>query len=316
MKRKILVLLSCLFCAGALCSAPLLIASSHSVPVMAEEAAPSVVIESSEHGKVSIRDAKESYVAGEIVTLDIAPSHFYMLSSVSVNGVSVVADENGEYKFALASGENKISASFVVDEKLLGEFADIYVAAQNKDWKSLFSPQTLFILINFIVNSGIGFTLVSVFVKYKKSGSTDREEIISTIKEVVPAESKAIIADITQNLLAPIGKEIDEMNEALKKFLQAFLYSLDGTMESKEKIISLISGLDLSEKNSIDEMKQWFKNESTRIEEKTNEYKRIIAEMKEANAKALSETKPIALEKTEKDEITEEKEQTYDGTSI
>lgn len=316
MKKKLFCLLSLFSFVAFGCVAFL---SASVQPVHAEDVAPSIVVSSMEHGSVSIVDEKESYEVGEIVSLDVKPATLYLLDSLSVNDVAITKSEEGEYAFAVVSGENLIKASFKVDEALLGEFANAYAAAQNGDWKSVFTVQNLLIFISFLINSGIAFALVKVFTKYKKSGSVDRKELIKAVNDAVPSETKKIIGDILKESLLPLLTELsahmDDVTQMCQKFIQAFLYSLEDTMDSKEKIISLLSGLNLSDQNSIDEMKTWFTTEVDRIEKKTEEYKKLVADMKASNEKALKETKMILPEESKEEKELKE-EETYDGTSI
>lgn len=320
MKRKIFGLFS------IVAVAMLGIAAIFSVSVrsaLAEDEAPTIVVSQIEHGKVSIKDAKESYEVGEVVVLDVEPATFYLLDSVSVNETSLVASESGEYSFALVSGENKISATFKVDEALLGEFAGAYESAQQGDWKNVFSVQNILIVVSFLFNSGILVALVRSFIINKRNGKSDQDAIVEKVGKIVPEETQKIIDTLLKDLLLPyitnISAHMDDVVKMCQKFIQAYLYSLDGTMESKDKIISLLSGLNLSDQNTIDEMRIWFTKEMERIESKAEEHQRLITEMKESTKKALDEAKKILPQEkeeqqTEKD--NEKEEHTYDGTSI
>ncbi len=72
----------------------------------------------SHYGKVTIADAKESYSSGDVITFSVQAIDDFFVDTVTVNGQAVSADSNGNYSYTLKAGENKISASYVVDKSV------------------------------------------------------------------------------------------------------------------------------------------------------------------------------------------------------
>ena len=294
--------------------------------VIAEAEKATITIANIEHGKISVHGEKESYVAGETILLDVQSESLYKLEYVMFNGEELHANEHGELKATLRGGENLIDAKFIVDEAVLGEFSGMYETAKAGDWANLFTPQNLLILVSFLFNSGFVFGLIGVFVKYKNVQSVDRKEIIKEIDKVVPSQAKDIVTVILKEHILPIvaelGAKLDDVTKMCQKFIQAFLYSLEDTMESKEKIIELLSGLNLSDQNTIDELKQWFVGKVEEMEKQAAENKRLLEEMRTSTEQALSDASrilPEEVEQPEKDDsekVEVEQGDTYDGTSI
>ena len=77
----------------------------------------SVVLPTVEHGKISA-DKLEGH-PGDVVTLEVRPSMFYIVESIQVNGQTLVEDEeiSGLYKFVLSSGINEISLKLSVNKE-------------------------------------------------------------------------------------------------------------------------------------------------------------------------------------------------------
>ena len=66
---------------------------------------------SPEHGKVYLD--KEVGAEGDRATIYALPDKGYKVGSVTVNGVEIQADENGNYAFVLAKGNNVVVVTFV-----------------------------------------------------------------------------------------------------------------------------------------------------------------------------------------------------------
>ena len=100
------------------------------------------------------------------------------------------------------------------------------------------------------------------------------------------------------------------------KFIQAYLYSLEGTLESKDKIISLLSELEITDESVVNALKEWI---LARLEEVREENRKNI-ELLEAlknEGNTLPHEKPnngASEGETKAEEAVEENH--YDGTEI
>ncbi len=72
----------------------------------------------SHYGKVTIIDAKDSYSAGDVISFSVKAIDDFFVDTVTVNGEALAADSNGNYSYTLKAGDNKISASYVVDKSI------------------------------------------------------------------------------------------------------------------------------------------------------------------------------------------------------
>lgn len=318
---------------GLLLSAPLLVGglASAKVAMPADDPEPivetvkecTVVVEENKHGKIEF-SAMEGDV-GEIITFTIDPKSFYLVESVSMNGSNLTAVEGEEntYSFALVSGENKIKVGYAIDTALLGEFAVIAEEIKAKDWKRVFSLENILLIVNYIINSGVALALVRLFSKYKYSKTVDRKEIIKTINDALPKEADAIIQKtINDNLvplISPVIAQMGNMEEAMSTFIKAFLYSMEGTPDAKDKIITLLSGVKLSDDSTVNEIKKWLVEEINKIHEQSEKNRMLLEEMKKTNSEALARVEISSTPSGEhqaEEEILSKEDNDYDGTSI
>lgn len=315
---------------GLILFAPLMVGglASAKAPTRAPEPEPvvetvkecSVVIEENKHGKIEF-SATEGDV-GEIITFTIEAKSFYLVSAVSVNGTSLTELEGqpGTYSFALVSGENKVKVLYEIDTALLGEFATIAEEIKAKDWKKVFSLENILLIVNYIINSGIAFALVRLFSKYKKSKTIDRKDIINTINEALPKEADAIIQKtINENLvplISPVIAQMGNMEEAMSTFIKAFLYSMEGTPDAKDKIITLLSGVKLSDDGTVNEIKKWLVEEINKIHEQSERNRLLLEEMKKTNSEALARVEIASTGADTEENLTRKEDDDYDGTSI
>ena len=127
-----------------------------------------VLIEATKHGSI-ITDITEGNV-GDICTITAKHDLLYKVGAVSVNGVALIESEttSGEFSFALVEGENKITATFVIDEELCGDLTDIIREASEKDWDNLFTVDNVIVLVKWVLDGGILIAIIRYYVKDKR----------------------------------------------------------------------------------------------------------------------------------------------------
>ena len=127
-----------------------------------------VVIGTTKHGSIKT-DITEGNV-GDICTITAKHDLLYKVGSVSVNGVALIESEttSGEFSFALAEGENKITATFVIDEELCGDLSDIIREATEQDWNNLFTVDNVIVLVKWVLDGGILIAMIRYYVKDKR----------------------------------------------------------------------------------------------------------------------------------------------------
>lgn len=254
---------------------------------------------------------------GDTVALTVKANTFYVITTVVVDDTTIAASEDGLYRFVLVEGENIVSATFTLDEKIVGEFASLWEEIKAGDWKNVFTVENVLLIINYLINSGIGVALVSLFSKYKKGKTIDRKEVISTIQNAVPEQADKIIQDLVNEkllpTLTPVIAKVDDITEAMKIFVQAFLYSLDDTMEAKEKIISLLSGIKLTDSSTVEEVKKVLDEYIAKVNAKYEENMKLLEEMKKSSQISINGT--VESDKTTSS-VAETISKVDDGTQI
>jgi len=163
-----------------------------------------VTIEKAEHGTVKT-DILEGEI-GDIVTVTAKHDLLYTVDFVAVNGVSLIEDEDisGRYQFALAEGENVITARFVVDEELCGAMTEIVKEASEGDWESLFTVENLLTVIKWIMDGGILVAMVAYFIKDKKLATKIEKAVTEKVSKAVPDATKQAVLAETKTLIEPM----------------------------------------------------------------------------------------------------------------
>ena len=297
---------------------------SHISSVSAEgDPACSVVIAETQNGKVSA-DKLEGDV-GEIVTLTIDPDILYLTNSVSVNGTALIESETnkGEYTFALVEGTNTITASFVINEELLGRFTDIVVEAQSKDWKNLFSIKNILTIVTWLFDTGLLVLVIRYYVKDKKLEKKVEESTERILKEILPNMIGNSMEASMQKAIIPFFENAsahdEETRNALITFSKCWALSVENTPESRRAILDELSNLKVSDNSALEATKLYIEQMTKESEKKYNEVMKRLNDISSSNKQATLNTgKESELKEgiSEKEELLEKEHVDYDGTSI
>lgn len=274
-----------------------------------------------DHGTVTVD--KISGLAGDICTITIKGDTLYCLDSISVNGNLVNPDESGSYKFVLAEGDNNISAKFIVDRvtiyKIFGaeegeKIATLMDSAEEVDnWTDFFTADNVFTMVSLTIDIVFGVAFLIMFIKNKKIKSTDRTDIINAVQNSVPEEAKKIISELINNFMTDFFKNIagdcSDVKNAMQVLVQAMLYNLEGTDESKQQIIKLLSTIKLTDDKTVAEVTKYFEDKFAKLQADYDEKVKLLEEMKKANSEALEKANIKKEENVKEDD-------SYDGTSI
>ena len=271
-------------------------------PVPTEEPAPTpapetfeciVEIAGTKHGKVTV-DKLEGHV-GEIVTVTAKHDLFYIISSVTVNGTSLVESEEtaGEFSFALVEGKNTIVAKFVIDKELLGDLSAIVDQVANKDWENLFSVDNVVRIVMFLVSGGLLFAMIRYYIKDKKL----EEKVESAVKEVlkgkIPAITESIVKDAVEKIILPYfiktQVSIEEQENAIIVFSRCMALAQENTPEAKIAITKELSSLKLSDKATIAAIQDNIEKFVAEQNQKMTDLLAKMDQMEENNQKIVSE---------------------------
>ena len=281
-----------------------------------------ITLEQPEHGKVIIAEEDLEGEVGKDVTIDIQPSIFYLVKSVTVNGNALVESETtkGIYTFKPTAGENKIVITIVTDNALIEEFNTISQQVKNKDWASVFSVETITRLVAIVLNSGMLVAIATYFIKDKRLSKKVGDRVETTVKEIIPDQTKEAVTNAVKELVTPIFEkneaQIMKMMQALSVFSKCMALSQENTAESRKAILDELASLEIGDMATIQQIKDFIHNEITAQRVEYEENMKAMKEIEEKNS-AIVEPQPkkeIKIKEEEREE--EEEEEKYDGTEI
>ena len=279
-----------------------------------------VVVPEIEHGKITV-DKKEGEV-GDVITLTVEHDLFYVIDFVAVNGVNLVEDENttGKYTFALAEGENVITAGIKIDEELLGEFSTMIEQFSNKDWTHFFSVENVITVVSFLLNGGILISVIRYFIKDKRLEAKLEKWVSENLNKILPDATKEVVLQTIREFITPVFAQIQaenaNMEEALTVFSRCLALAQENTPEAKIAITQELSSLKLSDQTAISAVEARLK---AFIEEEQQKYADLVAKLD-----AIHDTNTAIIEEkaSEKEseiattKVGEIKETVDDGTQI
>lgn len=247
---------------GSIKPAPLMVrAEPDQQQVDNDETKATVVIEKVENGTIeaTVLEGNE----GDICQLNIKADLFYVVESVTVNGVALIEDENirGLYSFVLTRGENIVATKIVVDSSLLGELSSIYEQAKNKDWTNLFTVENVLHLIKWVFDCGILIAIIRYYIRDKRLATKLENKLKKTIQEILPDVTKEIVIKTVKDVLEPIFAQLKadniDIRDAMSVLTKCIALMQENTPESRVAVMNLLSELNLSDKKTIDEIKAY-----------------------------------------------------------
>ena len=200
-----------------------------------------VVIAKTEHGTVTT-DISEGEI-GEIVTITAKHDLLYKISSVLVNETALVESEttSGLYTFALVEGENKITATFVIDEALCGELTTIMQQAANKDWTNLFTVENVVTIVKWLLDCGILIAVVRYFIKDKRLADKVERKVSDVTEKIVPEATKKAVLENTKTVIEPMFNQVVQDGALSRQIMEIMVKCMvlmqQNTPESKVAIL-------------------------------------------------------------------------------
>lgn len=252
-----------------------------------------VTIAETKNGKLTV-DKKEGNV-GDVITIQAKHDLFYLVESVSVNGIALVESEetSGLFTFVLAEGENLLTASFAIDQELLGSLTVIYEQAKNKDWAALFSVENILTIVMWVLEGGILIALVRYYVKDKRLEKKLENKVETTINEIIPETTKNTVVDTVKTVVTPIftelGSEMATITKAMSTFAECLALSQENTPESRLAIIQNLKNLNLGDATTIEGTKKYIEDLVSRSEKAYKETLEAIEKISEKNKNILKE---------------------------
>lgn len=318
MKKRFL-LLSLLSLFGLGFGVGCLIGNEAFKPAYAEEEVVTYSISYSqpEHGKIVIAEEDLTGEVGKVVDVNIDPSLFYLVNSVTVNGTALVESETtkGLYSFSPVAGENVLEVSIVLDEELFGEFNTIAKQVEAKDWASIFSTETIVRLVGIVLNSGLLLAIVVYFIKDKRLADKVGNMTKKTLESTVTPEVKAKVEEAIKNALKEPFEKMDANNlrtmQAMAVFSKCMALAQEDTAESRKAIIDELASLEIGDLATLEQIRKFIAEEVNAKNKVFEENMAKLQAIKEENSKNVTEEEPVKEE-----EKPHSEEEHYDGTEI
>ena len=274
--KKIFIALGLLATCGLCLTASVFAAEGEETTTPTEEIVTTskVVISDDIKGGIIEVDKTEGNI-GDVVTISYEESLLYSLDKIYVNGVQILANENGKYVFELKEGENLITAHFEVDEEKVKDVYNVISAFKNGDWKQLLTVENLFKLIYFVVTLILSSGFLLTYFRNKKF----KDKTVQDLEGVTKENFTKIADDIMLNTIKPIMDVIVDssktQSEKINTVVRALIALSDGSGETKLAVLKdLQSSIDDEDKKLIETIANVVENkikEQSEAEQKTIE---------------------------------------------
>lgn len=225
----------------------------------------------------------ESGNVGDIVTLIAKPYVFCKIDSIQVNGTDLVADEDGNYKFALVEGDNNITAKFILDPEQMGALKEYVAQAQEEGLSSLFTLNNLFNLLSWIFTMIFGSGFIVTLIKQKMI----KQKTADNVKEAVLEALNSGLAQYCGDLFTPIVNAIDvklnSVADITKTLARCMVISQENTPEARLAIIEELTKLQTSSNELAEQVMAMIKEEVDKKTAEKQAQQDAIKELEEQN---------------------------------
>lgn len=224
---------------------------------------------------------------GDVVTFKVKPYALFKVTSVKVNGVDLIVNENGDYTFALVEGNNDITVQCEVDDKQLEIIAINLANIKDGNWENIFSIDNLYKLIDWVITIFFSCGFLTVLLKNKKVQAKTTDDVIGISKQATKDEIDDVLTTFLENKFAPIITKIDSKlvgtEEVCKTLARCFILSQENTPEARLTIISELVKLQKTEDDLTSQVKAVILEEVKKMEEIQKKKEDTIKELEEKN---------------------------------
>ena len=235
--------------------------------------------------------------AGDKATAHVSPYVLYKIESVTVNGVNLTANEEGNYEFLLVEGENIISATFVVDNEELGAIANLLADAKDGEWEEILTLSNLITLVYWLITTVFTSGYFVTLLKSKKIKAKTTEEITALVETIVSSKLGDGVKSFLQDTILPLFEQynvkINYTEETCKVLARCFALSQENTPEARLAIINELTKFKTAEKDLNEEVTKIINEQIAKNEEEKAQLNKTIAELKEANEKVVTPATPV-----------------------
>ena len=250
-----------------------------------DEYACKVVLQPCQYGDM-LAD-KEGGNVGDIVTLIAKPYSLFGVESVTVNGVALTQNEDGNYNFTLVEGENVVVATFKVNQEEISYILGLIEKAKDGNWEDIFSLKNLFTIISWVISLFTAGGLCVTLLKKQKIKAKTAEEISAAVEEVTKGETSKAVNAFMEKILGPsfdmFSEKLKEINEMCASMAKCMVLAQENTPEARLAIIQELSKTNEKAQDLAEEVKKIVHDEMSATEKEKQEKIDTIKDLEEKN---------------------------------
>ena len=250
-----------------------------------DEYACKVVLQPCQYGDM-LAD-KEGGNVGDIVTLIAKPYSLFGVESVTVNGVALTQNEDGNYNFTLVEGENVVVATFKVNQEEISYILGLIEKAKDGNWEDIFSLKNLFTIISWVISLFTAGGLCLTLLKKQKIKAKTAEEISAAVEEVTKGETSKAVNAFMEKILGPsfdmFGEKLKEINEMCASMARCMVLAQENTPEARLAIIQELSKTNEKAQDLAEEVKKIVHDEMSATEKEKQEKIDTLKDLEEKN---------------------------------
>ena len=228
---------------------------------------------------------------GDLVTIHATPSLLCEVVKISVNGVALSANEDGNYTFRLVEGRNVISATFQVSNEQVADVLNLIKSLEGKTWEDLFTVENLIILITFMLVTIFGSGLLIQLLKNKNSNKQLADNVNQKFEEETLVAIQKVVKDFLEDKFGPsfdeISKEMKSLDTVARTMANCFLLSQENTPEARLAVAKELTKLAETRKDLAEEVKKIINSQKDEIIKTELEKQRAIEELEKENEQLL-----------------------------
>ncbi len=230
---------------------------------------------------------KEGGNVGDVVTLIAKPYSLFGVESVTVNGVALTQNEDGNYNFTLVEGENVVVATFKVNQEEISYILGLIEKAKDGDWEDIFSLKNLFTIISWVISLFTAGGLCITLLKKQKIKAKTAEEISAAVEEVTKGETSKAVNAFMEKILGPsfdmFGEKLKEINEMCASMARCMVLAQENTPEARLAIIQELSKTNEKAQDLAEEVKKIVHDEMSATEKEKQEKIDTLKDLEEKN---------------------------------
>ena len=230
---------------------------------------------------------KEGGNVGDVVTLIAKPYSLFGVESVTVNGVALTQNEDGNYNFTLVEGENVVVATFKVNQEEISYILGLIEKAKDGNWEDIFSLKNLFTIISWVISLFTAGGLCITLLKKQKIKAKTAEEISAAVEEVTKGETSKAVNAFMEKILGPsfdmFSEKLKEINEMCASMARCMVLAQENTPEARLAIIQELSKTNEKAQDLAEEVKKIVHDEMSATEKEKQEKIDTLKDLEEKN---------------------------------